>query len=265
MNVIGNQCAAQTNFHKLHCRSEHYSPRPFNGDAGAHCAPLRDNRCRCITQSIHTNETIALILHSQLLYKKEVRKTFGLLFITPKSTNHSALIRRGDQTRVAVQPAGLDIRLTWNVLGTACLQLLVGNVDVYLAVRDVDGDDIAFLHQTDLAAGSSLRRNVADGCAAGRTGETAVGDERNRGIQLHAGQRRGRVEHLAHARTALRAFVTDDQSHARLQRVVEDDLDGLLLGFDDQRRSAERPDLLRHALFVSGASSRTRRTTYLFR
>ena len=26
MNVIGNQCAAQTNFHKLHRRSEHYSP-----------------------------------------------------------------------------------------------------------------------------------------------------------------------------------------------------------------------------------------------
>lgn len=43
MNVIGNRCTAQTNFHKPHCRSEHYSPHPFNGDAGAHCAPLRDN------------------------------------------------------------------------------------------------------------------------------------------------------------------------------------------------------------------------------
>ena len=56
---------------------------------------------------------------------------------------------------------------------------------------------------------------MADGCAAGRTGETAVGDERNRGIQLHAGQRRGRVEHLAHARTALRAFVADDNNITR--------------------------------------------------
>ena len=29
MNVIGNQCAAQTNFHELHRRSEHYSPTPI--------------------------------------------------------------------------------------------------------------------------------------------------------------------------------------------------------------------------------------------
>lgn len=42
MNVIGNRCTAQTNFHKPHCRGEHYSPHPFNSDAGAHCAPLRD-------------------------------------------------------------------------------------------------------------------------------------------------------------------------------------------------------------------------------
>ena len=56
---------------------------------------------------------------------------------------------------------------------------------------------------------------MADGCAAGRTGETAVGDERNRGIQLHAGQRGGRVEHLAHTRTALRAFVADDNNVTR--------------------------------------------------
>ena len=39
MNVIGNRRIAQTNFHKPHCRSEHYSPPPFNDDAGAHCAP----------------------------------------------------------------------------------------------------------------------------------------------------------------------------------------------------------------------------------
>ena len=29
MNVIGNRCAAQTNFHKLHRKSEHYSPTPI--------------------------------------------------------------------------------------------------------------------------------------------------------------------------------------------------------------------------------------------
>ena len=85
MNVIGNRCAAQT----VSQGANIIRPHPFNGDAGAHCAPLRDNRCRSITQSIHTNETIALILHfpfSILHYsaKKEVRKIFGLLFITPK-------------------------------------------------------------------------------------------------------------------------------------------------------------------------------------
>lgn len=29
MNVIGNRCIAQTNFHKLHRKSEHYSPTPI--------------------------------------------------------------------------------------------------------------------------------------------------------------------------------------------------------------------------------------------
>lgn len=71
MNVIGNRCTAQTIFYKLHRRGRTLF-------AHTHLTAIRDNRCRCITQSIHTNETIALILHYSA--KKEVRKKLSDFF-----------------------------------------------------------------------------------------------------------------------------------------------------------------------------------------
>ena len=66
------------------------------------------------------------------------------------------------------------------------------------------------------AAGRRLRGDVADGQAGGAAGEAAVGDQRARLAQAAALEERRRVEHLLHARAALRALVADDHDVARL-------------------------------------------------
>ena len=88
---------------------------------------------------------------------------------------------------------------------------------------------------------------MADGQTGGAAGVAAVGQHGDLLADTLALDERRRVQHLLHARAALRALVADDQRHAGLQSIVEDDLDGLLLGFDDQCRSTEGPNLLRYA------------------
>ena len=78
---------------------------------------------------------------------------------------------------------------------------------------------------------------MADRCTAGCTGEAAVGDERDRGIQLHASQRRGRVEHFAHARTTLRTFVADDNNVTRHDLSVVDGGNRIFLAVEYARRT----------------------------
>ena len=62
----------------------------------------------------------------------------------------------------------------------SCIEFLVRNLSVDLGVRDVDLDDVAFLQQSDVAAGSSFRTNVSDGGTATCTAESAVSDEGDR-------------------------------------------------------------------------------------
>ena len=100
-------------------------------------------------------------------------------------------------------------------------------------VGDVDGDDIPLLHQADVAAAGSLGGDMADGGAAGGAGEPAVGDEGHFLVQTHAGDGRGGVEHLPHARAALGAFVADDDHVAGHDLAGVDGGDGVLLAVKD--------------------------------
>ena len=78
---------------------------------------------------------------------------------------------------------------------------------------------------------------MADGRAAGRAGEAAVRDERAVLVQLHARQRGGRVEHLAHAGAAFRALVADDDHIALVDLAGIDGLDRVVLGVEYARRA----------------------------
>ena len=70
--------------------------------------------------------------------------------------------------------------------------------------------------ERDRAARRRLRRDVADHHAVGAAGEAAVGDQADGFAEPRADQRRGRREHLAHARAALRPLVADHHHVARL-------------------------------------------------
>ena len=64
--------------------------------------------------------------------------------------------------------------------------------------------------------------------------------------RAHARDRRGRREHLAHARAALRALVADDDDVAGDDPAAEDRLDRVLLGVEDARRAGVHAHLGGH-------------------
>ena len=76
---------------------------------------------------------------------------------------------------------------------------------------------------------------MSDGCATGCAGETSVGDEGYSRIELHAGDGRGRSEHLTHTRSAGRTLITDHDTVARLDLATIDRLDGVFLGVEAAR------------------------------
>src|SRR5699024_1725197 len=78
---------------------------------------------------------------------------------------------------------------------------------------------------------------MPDGCAAGRAGETSVGDQGHILVQFHTGQRAGRIEHLPHARTAFWPFVADDDDIALDDLAVVDRIDRLLFTVKDTGRT----------------------------
>ena len=105
-------------------------------------------------------------------------------------------------------------------------------------IRNVDLDGVPFPDQTDGAAGGCLGADVADGRAAGRTGKAAIRDECHRGIQLHARQCAGGVEHLAHTGAALGALVADDHYVAGVDVTCVDSRNGGVLAVKDARGAA---------------------------
>ena len=83
------------------------------------------------------------------------------------------------------------------------------------AVRNVDGDGVAVFDQPDHPTGRRLRRTVADRQPRRTAREAAIGQQRAFLAQPHRLQVAGRIQHLLHARPALRPLVTDDHHLAR--------------------------------------------------
>ena len=70
--------------------------------------------------------------------------------------------------------------------------------------------------KSDRPADPGFGRNVADDQAVRAAGEAAVGDQADAFAQALADERAGDREHLAHPRSAHRAFAADDHHVARL-------------------------------------------------
>src|SRR4051794_38677006 len=123
--------------------------------------------------------------------------------------------------------------------GLALGELLVAQFYVKGTCDRVDLDDVAILEQPDRAADGGFRPNMADAEAAGGAGEAAVGDERDLAAHALARQRRGGLEHFAHAGTALGALVADHDDLAFPVGAVLDSLKGVLLPVEASRRTGE--------------------------
>lgn len=107
--------------------------------------------------------------------------------------------RLGDWTVTADRSPWLFAAL---LLSAATLQLVFVDVQGQRALADIDGDWVAILDQTDDAAVSSLRGDVADGQTGGTTREAAVSDQRTLLAQAGALQEGRWVQHFLHAWTA---------------------------------------------------------------
>ena len=125
----------------------------------------------------------------------------------------------------------------------ACGEFVVGELHVDAAVRNVDFDDVARVHEADVTLVGGFRRSVADGEAAGTAGETTVGEQGAGLAEVTALEVRGRVEHFLHAGATLRAFVADDDHVASLHHVrVENALHGIFLAFEHHGGAGELED-----------------------
>ena len=85
----------------------------------------------------------------------------------------------------------------------------------------VDFNEVALFHKGDGPSCCRLRADMPDDRSAGRTGEAAVGNQRDTGRQLRIGaDRLAGIEHLRHA-GASRALIADEDGIAGLDLAVE--------------------------------------------
>ena len=78
---------------------------------------------------------------------------------------------------VAGEVARRDLGLGGGPGRAAVGELLVGEPDGEDAVGDIDVDDVAVFQEPDRPADGGLGADVADRCAGGAAGESAVGDQ----------------------------------------------------------------------------------------
>src|SRR5215469_10455758 len=134
-------------------------------------------------------------------------------------------------------------RLIFGLLGlpglAAACELGGAQLDIERALGGVDLDDVAILQQADWPADRRLRTDMADAEAARAAGETAVGDQRHVLAGTLAVKRRRRRQHLAHARTAARTFVTDYQHITLLVFLRLDEGETILLAVEAARWATE--------------------------
>jgi hypothetical protein len=105
-----------------------------------------------------------------------------------------------------------------------------GVVDIEIeATRiDIEHDGIAVAHCGNGSADGCFGRNVPRHEAVGRAGEAAVGEESDGFAEARAHEGGGYAQHLAHARSAAWALVTDDDDIAFPDAAVLHGVKGVL-------------------------------------
>ena len=112
-----------------------------------------------------------------------------------------------------------------------------GEVCVYIngAGFNIDGDCVAVADMGNRAAVGRFGRNMADNETIRRARETAVCNERNMIGEVLSDKRRRYAEHFAHAGTARRAFIADDNNVAFFNAVILHDLETSFFALENTR------------------------------
>src|SRR5262245_29023539 len=83
--------------------------------------------------------------------------------------------------------------------------------DVERSLVGIEGDHVAVAQERDRPANRSLRPDMADAETAGRAGEAAIRNQRHLAAHALPVERSGGRQHLAHARAAFGALVSDHE------------------------------------------------------
>src|SRR5690606_7077440 len=217
----------------------HAGSRRWQRDRSWEARCFSDGRERAPGQAPFRDSDIGVLLH------------FGLA----AGMGHRAVMGIAHGLGIFPQRAGLVFGFTGLPLLPAAGEFGGAHIDAENTLHRIDGDDVAILDQANGAADRCFRPDMADAEAARGAGETPVSDQRHLFAHALAVDRRGGGEHLAHAGTALRALVADDDDVAFLVLAGLHGGEGRLLAIEHPRRA----DMLqpRHACdFHDGAARR---------
>src|SRR5262249_43584447 len=123
-------------------------------------------------------------------------------------------------------------------LGETLLHFRPRDLDIDPPLLHVDVNHVAALHGGDGSALRPFGHDVRHHETVTRPGEAPVGHEGYGVAQAGALKRAGDVEHLAHARPALRSLVADDDDVVGLDLAFLDGLEGAFLALEDARGAA---------------------------
>src|SRR5215470_2455855 len=157
---------------------------------------------------------------------------------SPRSAGDGALGGVGHGDGVLVKDAARVAGLGRLPLREPLLHLRRGDLDVDTPLLHVDVDHVAALHRGDRAPLRRLGHDVRHHEAVARAREAPVGHESHRVAQARALERAGDVEHLTHARSALRPLIADDDDVVGLDPAFLDGLEGTFLALEDPRGTA---------------------------
>src|SRR5260221_13426403 len=154
-----------------------------------------------------------------------------------------ALLGVADGLRVFPQRARLIAVAARLPAAFTLRQLGIAQRHVDRAGDGVDRDLVAVAQEGDRSADRRLRPDMTDAEAVRRAGEAAVGDQRHLLADALPVERRGRRQHLAHARPAARALVADHDYVAFLVAALVDCGERVLLAIEAERRPLEAQGL----------------------
>src|SRR5438034_1061238 len=108
-------------------------------------------------------------------------------------------------------------------------QFIVVDQQIHAARAGIDPDSVSFAHQRQRAADERFRTDIADAHSARRAEKPPVGDKRDLLSHPVPVNQCGNAQHLAHAGTADRTFITNDENLTRGIFAIANSIDAFFL------------------------------------